>query len=117
MKKNALGLFAVVLAIAFSSFSTRAITDWFRFDGDPDVESSVLTPANYVAIGTTAPSSPGANADMQAIKVDPATELNASSKPKVDVVGSQLYLDVRNATGFDGTAVNEIANRILLKPE
>lgn len=118
MKKNFLAAFAVIVAIAFSAFTAPdAANEWFVFQGDPDVESSVLTPDNYVSIGATAPSSPGANADMQAIKVDNATELHSTGKPIVDVTTSQLYADVRNACGFDGSAVNEIANRVLLKPE
>lgn len=123
MKKYAFGLFALVLAVGFSSFtSVRVINTWFKLNSmvSAQIKSSILTPSNYTNVGTTAPSNPSADIYLLAIKVDGTTEIYTSGsfvgKPKVDVSNSSLQNDIIFATDIDNgsAAPAEIASRVIL---
>lgn len=126
MKKYLFGLFAAAIAVtsfAFTTLESKRALVWYSFIGNPDVESSILNPANYTSVGSTAPTCPAA-ADLCAIRVDDGTEVYTSGanigKPRVDVAG-QLQIDVLDATDFDGssTGQNPVVkpNRVILKAE
>ena len=128
MKRNLFGVFAVVLAIAFNSFtSVRAIDTWFSFDPTQVDNSNVYDPSLYTNISPVVPSNP-ANVDeiVAFIKVDGATSgANAEVypanysvvahrlKPRVDVVGSSLKNAIN--TAITSTPKVDIANRVFLR--
>ena len=121
MKKYAFGLFALALAVGFSSFtSVRAIDTWFQYSLTTNTGFDV--PSNYGAPTSTEPSNPGgADQVVNAIKVDASLEIYPSNysivafrnRPKVDVTGlGTINQDIQDAT----SAQLEQPGRVTLKP-
>lgn len=117
MKRNLVGIFALVLAIGFSSFtSKRALDKWFRYDGTDNSAAQVLDPTKYTDLNTTVPSNP-ADVDLilAFIHVEVATEVYATTpqRPKVDIA-TAIQSDL--STNVVGKAIpTEVSNRIYIK--
>jgi hypothetical protein len=121
MKKYAFGLFALALAVGFSSFtSVRAIDTWFSYN--LTTNSGFDVPSNYITNGATEPTNPsGLDEVVNAIKVEASSEVYPSNyaivafrnKPKVDVTGTgTINQDIQDAI----SAQTEQAQRVTLKP-
>ncbi|MGN6418513.1 MAG: hypothetical protein ACTHMC_13545 [Pseudobacter sp.] len=110
----------IVAAFAFTAPKKKAIDTWYTFNtGVATTVANVTDPANYTYFGTTAPAAQFPDVNLQAIKVDAASEVYTSGtytgKPIVNVANT-LQTAILDATGLDGSAKNEIANRVILKP-
>lgn len=114
---------SIVGSFAFTTPAEKVIVPdtWYNFVGNPLNVNDVKNPAKYVLIGATDPGSVTPDNKLQAIKVEAATEVYPAGHtfaglPKVDIATAQLQIDILDATGFDGSAKNEIADRVYLKP-
>lgn len=119
MKRNLVGIFALLLAIGFSSFtSKRALDKWFSFSG---TNSQALDPSKYTDIGSSAPSNPSdVNFVLAYIHVETSSEVYPAGdpqagKPKVDITTTAIYSDLVAHIVPPVTPPSEVANRIFLR--
>lgn len=110
----------IVAAFAFAVPAKKTVPNkWFEFTGDPTDVNAVKLPANYSPL-QSAPSDVDPDQVLYAIQVDQATEIYTSGSniglPKVDVALSSLQLAILDATGFDGSAPNDISGRVIVVP-
>lgn len=120
MKKSFLALAVVAVAAVFSAFTTTKTVDtWYQYTQTSNTLK--LDPSKYNLFGTSTPTNPANILNVVAfIKVDASAEVYPSDysvtehrdKPMVDVVNSQLQIDINSATS---SPFAEIANRIMLK--
>lgn len=118
MKRNLVGIFAVLLAIGFSSFtSKRAFDKWFSFSG---TNSQALEPNRYTDIGSSAPPNPSdVNFVLAYIHVETSSEVYPAGdpmagKPKVDLSTTAIY-SALVAHIVPPATPTEVANRIFLR--
>lgn len=119
MKRNLVGIFALVLAIGFSSFtSKRALDKWFEYVGATNAQGDVFAPNNYTDLGATIPSNPANTLNKLAfIHVEELTEVYATGsfagKPIVNV-SSAIRTDLNNNVVIPSTP-SDVTNRIYIK--
>lgn len=113
MKRNVLAVFAVVLAIAFSAFSTRTFQDMYAYQGADFSENEVKNPNNWIKDAEPTIGVDCANGSEVACRVFVPTDIDVDNH-----LPSNLTLQVELVDGSDFrlTDIQDESGSILQAP-